>query len=299
MNRILAVLSLSFLYLFNVLEAAPTIDQFHIFTVASQRTNGLIQLLESCKYRNIEIDILGLGEPYPITGHGQKLVYLKEYIQDLPDEDVVMYIDGYDTLVLASKEDILSKFLDKKKACIFGSGIHHWGYPKLVSKFPKSPTRFAYLNAGTFIGYVAFLKKMLNAIGTFELETSDQGLIAPFYLEHTKEMILDHHCQLFIPLQGVKESEILCDPVEKTMKCLITDTKPCIIHGNGHGRSLYQTVFNELFLTNKPSEDEEQIIESRVVKKPPKVKNKKKPVKKVDRKKPINKPKKKKIRKPL
>ena len=85
------------------------LDSFHVCTVASKKTEGLQRLLDTCTKQGIDIDILGLDQPY--KGNGQKLSYIKNYVMDLPSDDIVLFVDGYDVLILADKETLLQKFL--------------------------------------------------------------------------------------------------------------------------------------------------------------------------------------------
>ncbi len=80
-----------FMILFSTIHA----DNFKVVTVASLKTVGLIQLLQSAEVYNITVDVLGMGDKY--LGNGQKLHYMLEYMKDLSDDTIILFIDGYDT----------------------------------------------------------------------------------------------------------------------------------------------------------------------------------------------------------
>ncbi len=245
--RIIYFFIASFLPWISNLNATLSSKDFHIFTVASKETDGLNRLLASCDHFNVDIDIVGMGLPY--KGNGQKLNYLKEYLAEIPDNHIVMFVDGYDTLILADKETILRKFFEKEVVCVFGAEASAESFPfrHLSSRFPRSPTKFQFLNSGTYIAYAGYLKRVLDAINIIKEKSSDQGQIVLYYINHTNEIYLDYFCDLFFPLHRVKGSEVHIDEENKTVRCLLTDTHPCVIHGNCLGRKLYRHIAAKLF----------------------------------------------------
>ena len=66
-------------------------------------------LVNSAKSKSITIDVLGMSQPYP--GHGQKLIWVLEYLQNIPDDHSVLFVDGFDVLIMEDKKAILNKFL--------------------------------------------------------------------------------------------------------------------------------------------------------------------------------------------
>lgn len=233
-----------FLFQFFTIYSDQFMSNFHVCTVASKKTEGFEQLMDSCKLYNIEIDVLGMDLPY--NGNGQKLIYIKEYLNTLSDNDIIMFVDAYDTLILANKETILDKFLEKNVTCIFSAETNLWPHKELASRFPISPTKFKYLNSGSFIGYVKYLKYLLEQISPIQY-TSDQGQLITYYVDHQDEIQLDFFCEFFFPLTYIEKNELVIDVEDKVVKCLLTETTPFVIHGNGHGKPMYQKIYNKLF----------------------------------------------------
>ncbi len=249
MNKIAIIFISFFSLLFVIVDAKPTVDEFHIFTVASQKTIGLSRLLDSCKHFDIEIDVLGLGLPY--EKNTQKLVYVQEYLDTIPDDHVVLFVDGYDTIIVETKEKILAKFLAKNINCVFSaSTILYPPKESLRSKFPSSPTRFKYLNSGSYIGYAGYIKAMLKSMQPFDLsKRSDQGLFQLYYLKHKQEIRLDYDCDLFLcSLTALKKEDLRLNPAKKSVHYLGTNKHPCVVHGNGKfGKELYRYICYKLF----------------------------------------------------
>jgi hypothetical protein len=229
-----------FLSSFGLNAKVPTLQEFHVATVASNDHPGLERLLFSCKFFHIDIDVLGFGEPY--ESNRDKIVHIRKYLDKIPDDHVVMFVDGFDTFFCTDKKTILDKFLELNKPCIFSVG---YSTHSLVKRFPESPTKFKSLNSGTYIAYAGLLKKLFSKL---DLKyTSDQKNISLYYFKHPEEFWLDYYCVFSIPLNKIKSSEVRANPNDKTIECLLTNTKPFVIHGNYKGRQLYQRLFNKLF----------------------------------------------------
>ncbi len=242
---LLRFLSLFLFYLISVTAAEAPI--LHICTVATKRAKGLNQLLDSCKRFKIKPDILGMGKSF--KGTGQKFSYVKEYLESLPDEDVVLFMDAYDVLVLADEAKILDTFLEMDSPCVFAAEMQlhpRKKYKQYAQQFLSGPTKFKYINPGTYIGYVYALKEILETMDYSE-EASDKAAIIPYYLEHRESIVLDHECRLFCPLQGVRQKDLACNADAKTVFCALTGTEPCLVHGNYKSKNLYQWVYDKLF----------------------------------------------------
>lgn len=54
--------------------------------------------------------MIGLGLPY--YGNGTKLIRMGEYWNTLDDDEIVMFIDAFDVIIVAEKGLILEKFLN-------------------------------------------------------------------------------------------------------------------------------------------------------------------------------------------
>jgi hypothetical protein len=239
---------LLFTFTFASLTASetPPLPRLHICTVASQETTGLKQLKHSCEHYNIHLEVLGLGQPY--TGNGKKLIHLKNYLASIPDEDLVLFVDAYDVLILANKQTIIEKFLALNNPCIISAETNLHPYNKgFLRRYPKSPTKFRFLNAGSIMGYSCSLKHILNSMPPIIENQSDQKQITAYYLDHQSEILLDNQCDLFLTLCKISEEEIQIDKSRKVVHSLTTNTTPILIHGNGPGKPLYQKIYNELF----------------------------------------------------
>lgn len=218
--------------------------KLHICTMATHETQGLNQLIDSCKTRNLLPVVKGLGE---IFAFGKKLQKYKEFVDGIEDHDIVLCLDAYDTLVLADEKTMIDKFLSMNAPCVVSVEIPCHPFPHLRSHFPPSPTKFQFVNSGGFIGYAGYLKHLFAEMSPIPDEADDQGLLSIYYLYHPNEFKLDYQCELFLSLANVASNEIQIHEDKKTIECMPTSSFPCVIHGNGMGKPLYQNIYNIIF----------------------------------------------------
>lgn len=84
-------------------------DSVNIITVASEETAELRNLLRSAELSGVQVHVLGLGVPYP--GHEVKLRLYMEYLETIEDDDeLVLGMDAYDTLITPSIVEVASLF---------------------------------------------------------------------------------------------------------------------------------------------------------------------------------------------
>lgn len=234
-------------------DTPPTEPVLHVFTAASHNKQQLKQLVNSCEKNGMEVDIAGIGLPY--KGNGLKLIYLKQYLKKIPDNDLVMLLDAYDVVVQADKATIIKKFLDIGADFVIAAECHCSPVPKLKKFYPESPTKFKYINAGTHIGYAWFLKKLVQELSPIAY-TSDQAQITRYFLKHKDLFFLDYQCEIFFPLSGVKKNEVEYDPVLNQVKNLVTGTIPCVVHGCGKAqKAWYQQIYDQLYTAVTPDEN--------------------------------------------
>jgi hypothetical protein len=211
------------------LATESLLNKLHVCTVASKETKDLNNLLKSCCKNNIDLKILGLNKPY--FSHSLKLFYVQEYLNTLADDDILMFVDAYDVLIISEKNTILKKFFQMKTPLLFAAEKNCWPLDNVADRFPKSPTPFRYIKTGTYIGYVYFLKKWLQDLSPIDIYKCDQSQISLHYLQNPNTYPLDFYCELFLPLFKVRKKELKVDL--KTIHCLSTNSRPCVIHANG------------------------------------------------------------------
>ena len=85
-------------------------DTLHLFTVATDESK-MWALKQSTERFAAKVTNLGEGSDWydPMEGHAgmPKLKMVREALLDLPEDDIVLFMDGYDTFLVKTTEDIL------------------------------------------------------------------------------------------------------------------------------------------------------------------------------------------------
>jgi len=225
-----------FLSLIGVLQAwiDPSCDHFHICTVANRPDPYLDKLIQSCEIHGIQLEILGMNEPY--YGNSTKMFRLREYLNALRDEEIILFVDAFDVLIIADKNTILQKFLKMSVPFVMAAEKHCWPCEKYINEeYLPCQTPFKYLNTGTYIGYVSHLKKWIDDLA-LNIHWCDQAQTIEHWSRNAENKKLYHfdcNCELFLPLFIVGKEEVIIDE-SGIFHCLTTHSTPCMIHANGH-----------------------------------------------------------------
>ena len=196
------------------------------------------KLFASAKYHGFEFTNLGknvewIGGDMTIRGGGQKLRAVNEYIQNLPDEDVVFFCDAYDVFMVDSIEEMVYRYIEIGHKVLFGAERICWPDASLsdmhiaINKkhFPNLSTPYQHLNSGTFIGRVAELKRILSILP--DADESDQLWMQKRFFSGEFDIALDTESYLFQTHEPevYKDGDQLLNPIT----CVYT----CLYHGNG------------------------------------------------------------------
>ena len=66
------------------------------------------------------------------TGGGVKLNLLREYINDLPGEDLIVFTDAYDVFFASNLDEIIRRYLCFKTEVLFQAESCNWPDPNLI-----------------------------------------------------------------------------------------------------------------------------------------------------------------------
>lgn len=180
-----------------------------------------------------------------------KLVAVMEYIMnpEIPNDDIICFIDGYDVLMNSSIEEIMEKFLAKGADLVFSAEMNFCGgsedgiqrkiYDIIHAGFP---TNFKYINAGGYIGYKHTVAKFLNwqpyeDIRKLCVDLGDQAYCHYYFLHNiikykdAESIAVDYQCDIFQSMYLVDWNEVgFCDG---RFFNKVLEIKPCFIHFNG------------------------------------------------------------------
>ena len=217
------------------------------------------KLFASANHHGFEFTNLGknvdwVGGDMTIRGGGQKLRAVNEYIQELPDEDVVFFCDAYDVFMVDSLNEMVYRYLEIGHKVLFGAERICWPdeslsdtHKKINQKhFPNLDTPYQHLNSGTFIGRVSELKRILSILP--DADESDQLWMQKRFFSEEFDIALDTESYLFQTHEPdvYKDGDQLVNP--------ITQCYTCLYHGNGgtEMKELWVQKYKDFYGTESP-----------------------------------------------
>ena len=135
-----------------------------IVTIASDVDDFYLNnfLIPSCNYFNLNLTILHFNKKW--TGHRNKDALLLKYLEKIDGEEVVLFTDAYDTMMLCDEQQLTENYQRKGTPIVFSSEINCWPFPGLKflyhKKYPLIGNSF--LNSGGYIGKAACIKELLK-----------------------------------------------------------------------------------------------------------------------------------------
>jgi hypothetical protein len=166
--------------------------------------------------------VKGMGDTWVnyVIRHKEML----RFMENLKDDDIVIHVDGFDTIVLCPLNEIVRKFKSKKCKVLFskiadnGSIIQTYFQWKLGFHGLKA-------NAGMFMGYVSKLREVLHRVIESN-HTHDQMVINTF-IHDDPEIKIDAEQDVFCNILSFKHIEVVDDTLYYKNK------SPCILSAPG------------------------------------------------------------------
>ncbi|XP_028923971.1 procollagen-lysine,2-oxoglutarate 5-dioxygenase 2 isoform X2 [Ornithorhynchus anatinus] len=225
--------------------AALPADKLLVITVATKETDGFHRFMQSAKYFNYTVKVLGKGEVWRggegmnSIGGGQKVRLLKEAMEEYADQEdlIVMFTECYDVIFAGGPEELLRKFQKINHKVVFAADGLLWPDKRLADKYPIVHIGKRFLNSGGFIGYGPSVNQIVQQ---WNLQDSDddQLFYTKIYIDSIKRkainITLDHKCRIFQNLNGAIDEVLLKFENGKVRaKNSFYETLPVAINGNG------------------------------------------------------------------
>lgn len=216
-----------------------------IYTIANRYTSSLDRLIESAKINKMDISVIGLSHYW--RGLTCKMIWLNQYFerQKVPDEQIYLFVDAYDTFITSPQDELLEKFHSFKKDLVFSAEKVCWPDADLADRYPQSVTQMRYLNSGAYMGYVGAFRRAFKTIQP-PYQQRDQRMWTQYYLSNLDAIALDYKSRLFLSLTRLNLEESLH---KKNQRPFFPDTNqyPCIIHTNGPCKKNYNQVYDHFY----------------------------------------------------
>ena len=206
----------------------------HIATVATHSERYLPVLEKMVLNNKISFHKLGFGKKY--TGHFMKDLEMINFLKDKNPYDIVIFLDGFDSLMIGKKDEIINKFKETKKQMIISIEnvrnsflTHSYNFQKVQEKF---------INTGLYMGYCGFVLNFLEKMYEKGYNKKSNQTTWSGFLNSKQDNIdfseigLDKNSSIFLNHSFTCNNEFYFDKKNKRL-ILNKDQEPCFIQGNG------------------------------------------------------------------
>lgn len=204
-------------------------NDIHIVTVATESKYYFPYLIESCKKNGKEVEVLGFGEKW--KGFNFKFKLMIDYLRRLPENDIVCYIDGYDSICSRELRSLKTTFLElkQKHGCKIIVGEDQTSFlVGILNRIYFNSCNDKRLNAGAYMGQTKDILEMLQDIQKINSndDADDQQLLIEYCRKTKNDIYCDTEHKLFVSLLY---------PLEEIDKYIKKDENPFFIHAVGYG----------------------------------------------------------------
>lgn len=175
------------------------LNNIHVVTVATHTEGNLNNLIHN--KQNIPIKVLGYGQKW--EGFKMKFRLIYEYVFDLPDDDIVIYLDGFDSDVVLPLEIAVDKFKKSNAKILFSKDIkdNHVFFEVVTPFFKRCKDNF--LNAGMFMGYASYIKALFQK--TLQDPCKDDQVVLSHLCDQECVIQLDYENEIFQNIKKMNE----------------------------------------------------------------------------------------------
>lgn len=124
----------------------------------ANKSSGLFEKLVNNEH-DVPVKVLGWGTKW--NGFSDKIKGLLDYIQNKSDDEIILFIDGFDSLVNKPVDDKLIEIFKQYDCGVLVSRDRE-GSGRLLSRRIFGNCGAYTVNSGMYMGYVKYLKKLLS-----------------------------------------------------------------------------------------------------------------------------------------
>jgi len=132
---------------------------YEIVTVATHECGTFNKLINN----NFKIKIKVLGWNKKWEGFNMKYKLLLQYIKNLEDNKIIIFLDGFDSLIINDPNIAIHKFIKNNYKVLFSKendNSNFYFFKKFI--FKNSCNSKNIINSGLYMGYVKYLKIILQ-----------------------------------------------------------------------------------------------------------------------------------------
>lgn len=203
----------------------------HLITVATHSERYLPVLEAQTRDKNIKLEKLGMGKKY--VGHFMKDLETLEYLKKTRDEDIVVFVDGFDTIFIGEPDEVLEKF--NRLDCDILISTENIGYLSFIHSSVFERVNGNYINTGLYMGKAGKLRNFLEEMYSldYSLKSNQKTWSNHLYkLQQEKRLgkiKIDHESNIFLNNSFTTSNNLRV----KGERVLVSGKRPCFIQGNG------------------------------------------------------------------
>lgn len=204
--------------------------------------------MASCERHRVVPHLLGWGTPW--IGFGHKTTQTREFIRDLPEDEVVVSVDPFDVVLLGGLDEIEAKFRRAGAPFLCGAlrlgpflrRVYEREFNHSGKSVPRNPTGYDYLNSGTWISTAGYARRLIDRLVSehaMKATDMDQEILTSIYAHQRAVVDIDWRCDIFHNL--LFKNFITRAPSLKDLKFengrvrnVATGTEPSILHASGN-----------------------------------------------------------------
>lgn len=206
----------------------------------SATTEKAKYLISTANKYGIQVHFVGEGTKY--TADIDKLFTLRQYLEKIDEDELVVCIDAYDTLINRSLVELENEYINlDTEVVISGERLFTYQWHTFQDKFELIESPYRYVNAGTLLGRCEYVRKMVDeCIRLLDIHKTkvDQGVLGVWVyqnIDNTKKVKLDTSCQFFWVTSAEHQALKEVSENSSIIKNNFTNTTPYVIHSTGNG----------------------------------------------------------------
>lgn len=191
----------------------------HLVTVATHSDGYFPWLLQSCKRFDAPLNVLGWGQVW--KGYGWRLQLIIDFLNSIPDNDLVCFIDAFDVILLKPLRDLEECYYHnaKKDTLLIAEERPQTWIEKSGAYITFGKCNGSFINAGSYIGPAYVIK---NVLASFDNVIDDQVRLVSYCKTQIDQVSIDKTSSCFLTVSSMfKEFDIK----------LLSLYDPCILHG--------------------------------------------------------------------
>lgn len=204
----------------------------HLVTVATHSERYLPVLDQQAKDKGVNLIKLGFGKKY--EGHFMKDKEMIGFLKTVDEDDLVVFVDGFDTLFLGDMQEVREKF-DSYGGDLLLS-VENIGTLSFIHSSVFERVDGKYINTGLYMGKAGFLLKFLEDIysrDTWNKKSNQVNWCTYLNKLHREGKFdgikLDYNSDVFLNHSFTTSNYLTM----KNKRINVDGHSPCFIQGNG------------------------------------------------------------------